>query len=131
MPLLWSGKNRQTLNTALYQFIFFLVHLSSRAKRHRCSSFCELIRPNVITLCMFSNVVQTTLQTLLISPKTITETFVKVSRVVFESISYRHCLDFVIYTLNNKQYVLIYFVILYLNKNHIVKRSVVYVGKKK
>lgn len=57
--------------------------------------------------------------------------FRKVSRVVFESIRYRHCLAFVIHILNNKQYVLIYFVILYLNKNHIVKRSVVYTGKKK
>jgi len=53
-----------------------------RDKSASCASLCELIQPNVITLGMFSNVIQTTIQILLISPKTITGTFVKISRLV-------------------------------------------------
>lgn len=84
-----------------------------------CASLCELIQPNVITLGMFSNVVQTTIQTLLISPKTITGTFVKISRLVEQLQNSTNTLSLVfLHTLNNKQYVKICYFFIFKQKFH-------------
>lgn len=113
---IWPDLPGKKITNIKYSTISDFVYPNSRTNRHWCTSLCEFIRiiwlrwsvNNLPVSCgklynvgdsalrIYQNVyfrsVQTTaIYIFLVSLRTISETFVKIGRLVFEYKSYKHC----------------------------------------